>query len=152
MDREYHLQVEDDGSMRAGEALLDQSTDRWTSISEGQKKNLEKDIEDVEENDFAMWSVLTQSAAYLPRRWKFVFEIFCGYALLTRMCQARGYPTCEPLDVIGGWNVFGPKHRQKVHEILDKENPYLLAIGFPCGPWSPWQNVAPDQDEVQRKR
>ena len=34
VDREYHLQVEDDGSMRAGEALLDQSTERWTSISE----------------------------------------------------------------------------------------------------------------------
>ena len=131
---------------------IDPREDKRRFMTKGQKKALEKEIESVAEVDCAMWSVLTRQPAHLPRGWKFVFELFCGCALLTRMCQAAGYPTCDPLDVNNGWNVFNSQHRRHVHETLEKENPYLLCIAFPCGPWSPWQNMAEDQEEVFRKR
>lgn len=86
---------------------------------------MEQDIEDVEEKDIV--SPDPEFGVFATPMEVFVFEICCGCALLTRMWQARGYLTCEPLDLSGGWNVFDSKHGQKVQEILDRENPYLLA-------------------------
>ena len=68
------------------------------------------------------------------------------------MCQARGYEACTPLDISGGWNVFNPQHRRQALELIDRENPYLVTIAYPCGPWSPWQHMSPDQDKVWEKR
>ncbi len=130
---------------------LDQEQDRKRTLTRGQKKGLLKEIEHMEEADCAMWTVLTGRQAYLPRKWSFVLELFCGCALLTRMCQAKGYPTCTPMDVETGWNVFNPEHRKIAEKVIDQENPYLVTLAFPCGPWSSWQRMAPPE-LVQEKR
>ena len=126
--------------------------DTKRTMTKGQRKQLEQEVENLEEKDMALWSVLTRRKAFLPMRWKIVFELFCGCALLTRMFQAAGYETCTPLDMNNGWNVFDPKHRRWAEDMLDRENPYLLTVAWPCGPWSPWQRMAKDQEIVQEKR
>ena len=64
------------------------------------------------------------------------------------MAQASGYETCEPVDIKNGWL----DHRKYVESVVDKEQPYLLAIGFPCGPWSPWQRMNQDKEHLNWQR
>lgn len=91
---------------------LDQEPERKRALTRGQKKGLLKEVENMEDTDCALWSILTRRPAYLPKKWSFVLELFCGCALLTRMCQAQGYTTCEPMDVNTGWNVFNAAYRK----------------------------------------
>ena len=127
---------------------LDQEPERKRALTRGQKKGLLKEVENLEDTDCALWSILTRRPAHLPKKWSFVLELFCGCALLTRMCQAQGYTTCEPMDVNTGWNVFNAAHAEKV---IDEQNPYLVTMAFPCGPWSAWQRMVPPE-LVQEKR
>ena len=121
-------------------------------LTRGQKKQLRGEVGKMEYEDVAMWSTLLQAHPPLPRGWKLVFELFCGCALLTRMAQSYGYDTCRPLDVQNGWDVFRADHRTYAEEILENEKPYLLALGFTCGPWSPWQRMNKDVDYVNQQR
>ena len=138
--------------LREEPCSLEPEVDRKRSMTKGQRKQLEKKIEVLEDSDMAMWSAIHRQPVYLPRFWKIVLELFCGCALLTRMFQARGYDTCEPLDIHNGWDVFNPDHRRRAEAMIDQQNPYLLALGFPCGPWSPFQHLNPDQEKVQFMR
>ncbi len=94
--------------------------------------------------DVAMWSTLTASSMR-PRGVKFLLEIFCGAAVLARLCMAAGYETCTPLDLQTGWNVFNPQHRQYAEEVLQREQPFLLTLAWPCGPCSTWQRMQPEK-------
>ena len=138
--------------LREEPCSLEPEIDKKKSMSKGQRKQLEKKIEVLEDSDMAMWSAIHRQPVHLPRPWKIVLELFCGCALLTRMFQAKGYETCEPLDIHMGWDVFNPDHRKKAELMMDQENPYLLAMGFPCGPWSPFQHLNPDQEKVKMMR
>ena len=131
---------------------LEPEVDRKRSMTKGQRKQLEKKVEVMEDRDMAMWSAIHRQPVHLPRPWKIVFELFCGCALLTRMFQAKGYATCEPLDIQMGWDVFNPDHRRRAERMLDEENPFLLALGFPCRPWSQYQNMNPNPEKVRWMR
>jgi hypothetical protein len=52
------------------------------------------------------------------------------------------------LDIRSGWNVFDNEQRKQVECTIEKENPYLLSLAWPCGPWSPWQRLCPDKGLV----
>ncbi len=126
--------------------------DETKTLKKGQRKYLSAAAETMEERDVAMWNVLTRNPPKMMNKWKFMLELFCGCAVLTQMAQAAGYETCIPLDKTNGSDVFQFSHRKRAEEILEKEQPYLLAIAFPCGPWSPWQNLAKDRDAVLQRR
>ena len=121
-------------------------------MTRGQKKRLAKEVELIEEEDRAMWSTLRKQRPSFPRGWKALMEIFAGCAVMTAVFQANGYECCQPLDIKTGWNVFDPKDRKFAEDTIDREKPYLLSFEFPCGPWSPWQRMSPNQMEVYEKR
>ena len=122
------------------------------TLPRGKKKQLAKEVEKLENEDVVMWSNLLQAKPSPPRGWKLLFELFCGCALLTRMAQSAGYATCEPVDIRRGWDVFRLDHRKYVEAVLDEEQPYLLALGYPCGPWSPWQRMNKNKEDLNWQR
>ena len=126
--------------------------DQARTLKRGQRKHLSEVAGAMEERDVAMWNILTRRPPKMMKSWKFLLELFAGCAVLTQMAQAMGYETCVPLDKHTGWDVFKAEHRRYAEDILDKEQPYLLAIAFPCGPWSPWQNLAKDREAVLQRR
>ena len=140
-----------DEELKVKRCQWDQEDPKKT-LPRGKKKQLSKEVEKMENEDLVMWSNLLHVRPSPPRGWKLLFEIFCGCALLTRMAQAGGYETCEPVDIKNGWDVFRLDHRKYVESVVDREQPYLLAIGFPCGPWSPWQRMNQDKEHVNWQR
>eukprot|EP00435_Cladocopium_sp_Y103_P048460 s7_g14.t1 len=118
------------------------------TLTKGQKKRLMKEVDNMENEDVALWSTLRSQKLTFSRGWKALLELFAGCAVLTTVFQAAGHQCCTPLDINSGWNVFDSGHRRYVEEMIDKENPYLVTIAFPCGPWSPWQRLNMANDEV----
>ena len=126
--------------------------DQARTLKKGHRKHLSEVAVAMEERDVAMWNILTRRPPKMMKSWKFLLELFAGCAVLTQMAQAMGYETCVPLDKHTGWGVFKAEHRRYAEDIVDKEQPYLLAIAFPCGPWSPWQNLVKDREAVLQRR
>ena len=121
-------------------------------MTKGQKKQLTGEVSKMEYEDVALWSTLMRAQPPVPRGWRLIFELFCGCALLTRMAQSQGYETCPALDIQNGWDVFRRDHRLYAEQVLEEQRPYLLALGFTCGPWSPWQRMCQDMEKVNQKR
>ena len=99
-----------------------------------------------------MWSTLRGQRIPVPRGWKAMMEVFAGCAVLTSVFQAAGYPCCAPLDILGGWDVHRQADRAMAEKVLFTENPYLLTWAFPCGPWSPWQRLQPEEKTNAKRR
>ena len=115
-------------------------------LTKGQKKRLMKETNNMENEDHALWSTLRGQKLTFSRGWKTLLEFFAGCAL-TAVFQASGHAYCSPLDINNGWNFFYASHRRHAEDIVDRENPYLVTIAFPCGPWSLWQRLNLTNDE-----
>ena len=121
-------------------------------MNKGQKKRLSQEVESMENEDYAMWSALRRQKIGMPKGWKALMEIFAGCAVLTSVFQSEGYECCQPLDILGGWDVHNAQHRQWAEEMARREKPYLMSYAFVCGPWSPWQRMCEDREKVNEKR
>ena len=121
-------------------------------MTRGQKKRLAKEVQQLEDEDHAMWSVLRGQKPMFPCGWKALLEIFAGCAVLTSVFQAAGYECCTPVDILSGWDVHRSDHRKFLEDKIREERPYLLSFAWPCGPWSPWQRINKDQNGVYEKR
>lgn len=121
-------------------------------MNKGQKKRLAQEVESMENEDYAMWSTLRRQKIGMPKGWKALMEIFAGCAVLTSVFQSEGYECCQPLDILGGWDVHNAQHRQWAEEMARREKPYLMSYAFVCGPWSPWQRMCEDREKVNEKR
>lgn len=121
-------------------------------MNKGQKKRLAQEVESMENEDYAMWSTLRRQKIGMPKGWKALMEIFAGCAVLTSVFQSEGYECCQPLDILGGWDVHNAQHRQWAEEVARREKPYLMSYAFVCGPWSPWQRMCEDREKVNEKR
>ena len=129
---------------------LEQDQENQWILKKGQRKMLKKQVEMMETNDVAMWSTMV-GTPMKPQRRRFVLEIFCGAAVLTRMALAWGYEACQPLDIQTGWDVHKAEHRKRAEETLKTEKPFLLTLAWPCGPWSTWRRMN-DPEEVAERR
>ena len=77
-------------------------------------------------------------------------ELFAGFALVTAIAFAMGFPVGNPIDInIGGdrHDLLDPKVRQQIGEYIDDMDPFLLLAGPVCGPWSPWQQLNMSRSE-----
>ena len=121
-------------------------------MTKGQQRRLTKEVNVMEEEDMAMWSTLRGQRIPMPRGWKAMMEVFAGCAVLTSVFQAAGYSCCAPLDILGGWDVHRQADRAMAEKVFFTENPYLLTWAFPCGPWSPWQRLQPEEKTNAKRR
>ena len=58
----------------------------------------------------------------------------------------------QPFDLEYGDDLRLAEVRAAVLEVVDKEEPDLVILEPPCGPWSTLQNLAAEPEELARKR
>lgn len=121
------------------------------TMTRGQQRRLTKEVIVMEDEDVALWSTLRKQRVPLPKGWRAMLE-FAGCAVLTSVFQAAGYTCSTPLDLLGGWDVHCAAHREMAEKVIFTENPYLLTWAFPCGPWSPWQRLQPEETTNAKRR
>ena len=84
--------------------------------------------------------------------WK-VIEIFAGIASVTYMAgKSSSWEPMQPVEVIYGDDLRVSKVRSDLLKHLQSEDPNLVVLSPPCGPWSKMQRRQPDQEAVRRKQ
>ena len=138
-------------SEEPGYLPLDDVRDK-KALTKGQKKMLQESLVDIERENAAMWSTLTEKprrlSRQLPRGCKsFLLEIFCGAATLSLVAQMAGYAISAPVDIETGYDLFNKDTRKQISLMIEQEDSYLLSFAPMCGPWSSWQNYNLSRDE-----
>eukprot|EP00438_Fugacium_kawagutii_P010864 Skav216248 [mRNA] locus=scaffold20:99205:112201:+ [translate_table: standard] len=83
-----------------------------------------------------------------------VFEIYAGTARLTKMAndaRRRRWVALEPIDILLGHDLRSKAVQEEVMSIIREEEPELVTLAMPCGPWCQWMYLC-DPDEVAAKR
>ena len=117
-------------------------------LTKGQKKHLQESLTELEQQDSALWSTVSQKPRQpkkmMPRGCKsFIFELFAGAATLTILAAQAGMPVSTPVDIQydPAYDLLNPSNRAAIGQRIQEEDPFLLSITPVCGPWSVWQNV-----------
>ena len=66
-----------------------------------------------------------------------VWELFAGEHIVTRLSTAGGHVAGQPLELNMGIDLSDEDTVNQVLAALDEFDPFLVTIGFPCDPWGP---------------
>lgn len=70
-------------------------------------------------------------------------EVFTDTEPIAKAVRRRGLHAGSSLTLSSGWDSRRPRDRQLAFELLKRDKPYVVVLAFPCGPWSPLQNLNP---------
>ena len=71
----------------------------------------------------------------------FVWELFAGGYVVTRIATSDGHVAGQPPDLVMKIDVSSRFTINRVVEVVDKYKPWLLTARFPCDPWSITQEL-----------
>ena len=69
-----------------------------------------------------------------------ILELFTWSCLLSRMAYTGGWQFCEPVT-LPHWDITNPNDFQMALEYVNREDPDLVVIAWPCTKWSPYQRL-----------
>jgi len=82
-----------------------------------------------------------------------VMEIFAGHAVLTEVATLRaGWVALNPIDLVYGHNLKNAHARHQVLEEIRTKKPDLVTLSPRCGPWSQFQRLNPNLDQIMNDR
>ena len=131
------------------------------TLTKGQKRQLEEELGELDQQDQAMWSQLQsaprrgrRSGICLPRGCKvFLLEIFAGAALLSSIAANQGLPVAAPVDLnLDGSDLLKPSVRQELDAEIDRPDPYVITFSLVCGPWGPWSRLNMSKNDVTKEK
>ena len=115
-------------------------------LTKGQRKHLQYQLEDLEKEDAAMWGALTDTPKRAPRLLprgcrSFLMEVFAGAATLTYLAAQMNLPVSAPVDIEYDtrYDLLDPRARQRLSQVIEDDDPYLLSFAPVCTAWSNWQ-------------
>lgn len=72
--------------------------------------------------------------------WK-ILEVFTWTCMISMLAASRGWEFLEPVTIESGWDLRKPEVQEKAMEYIRREEPDLIVLAWPCGPWSPLQEL-----------
>ena len=82
-----------------------------------------------------------------------VMEILTWTQQVSRQAsQDEGWTAAPAVSLETGYDLRTPSGRAKMWKLVEKEQPDLLVLAFPCTAWSPLQQFHKDQAAVAQKR
>ena len=79
-------------------------------------------------------------------------EVFTDTEPVLQQARLRGHRALEPLSLRSGWDFRVAAHRTMALDTLRRSRPYMVIIAFPCGPWSPLQQLTAEPALLHKKR
>ena len=66
-------------------------------------------------------------------------ELFCGSLMMTWVAASMfQLPVSQPDDLLDGFDYLRKENRDMVMRQLEREDPWVTIIAWPCGPWCNW--------------
>ena len=96
-----------------------------------------------------IYKVKSSIPKYVPprKRWR-ILEIFTWTCMVSQIAHMRGWEFLEPIT-LPGWDLTCPKVQKQALEYYERADPDFVVLAWPCGPWSPLQNLN-QKTEAQR--
>ena len=70
-----------------------------------------------------------------------IAEAFAGKALMTRLSPEFGLTASSPADTLYGWDLSTPEGARRWKQIIVRDRPVCVIIGFACTNWSSLTNT-----------
>ena len=77
-----------------------------------------------------------------------VGETFTDAEPVKRQAELRGHHAMKSLSLSTGYDFFLSRAQKAALEEIDGEKPYCEILAFPCGPWSPLQNLRKEDEHA----
>eukprot|EP00435_Cladocopium_sp_Y103_P008686 s1575_g2.t1 len=82
-----------------------------------------------------------------------LMEIFAGRANLSETAKQSGkWHVLPPQDKIYGLDILNPEHVEILKDVIRTQEPDVITLSPPCGPWSSWQRMRKRKDILQALR
>ena len=81
--------------------------------------------------------------------WK-ILEVFTWSCMISMLAASRGWQFLEPITIEAGWDLRKPEVQEMAMAYIRREEPDLVVLAWPCGPWSPLQGLN-QKTPTQRK-
>ena len=66
-------------------------------------------------------------------------ELFCGSLMLTWLAATMfQLAVSQPDDLLDGFDYAKPENQSEIMKQLERDDPWLTVIAWPCGPWGSW--------------
>ena len=80
-------------------------------------------------------------AAAQPHQWT-LLEVFAGCANLSKVAKDRSkWNVMPPQDVKYGLDLAKEEHQEWLKDLIRQQEPDVVTLSPPCGPWSTWQRM-----------
>ena len=138
----HHQQMvlpEDRVKKRAKAYLCEVMENNRKILSSKQRELVTKEVALVAQADHDMMRTLKNKPVLMRGCKTFILELFCGAMILSTLVQQAGLPISQPTDILlDGANLLNQQWRKQVEEQIERDDPFITVIPFPCGPWNSW--------------
>eukprot|EP00435_Cladocopium_sp_Y103_P044148 s1245_g12.t1 len=129
---------------REGHLAPDVTRERIMHLQRGTIQKLKKGVGEGLLRGRRLSSVADMESRYV------VLEIYAGVAN-ANVEKTNVWRALPPVDILYGHDLTKKATRDEVWEIIHREEPDLVTLSMPCGPWCQWMNLC-DIDVVDEKR
>ena len=127
------LTVEDEGT---GATVVKHTLNRR------QRRSLEQGVQRAIRTHSKLFDVLDAKSAEVAR-WT-LLEVFAGKAHFSTRARQRSacWEVLPPQDILsGGLDLLDPEHVEILKDVIRAQEPDVITLAPPCGPWSAWQRL-----------
>ena len=106
------------------------------TLNRRQRRNIMQGVQKALRTHQKIYEVVAEE----PRKWK-ILEVFSGCSNLTKEANSRpNWETLAPQD-IPGIDLTNEEHQEMLKDLIRVQQPDVVTLSPPCGPWSTWQRM-----------
>ena len=107
------------------------------TLNRRQKRSIEQGVQRALQTHRRIHDV----AAAKGHKWT-LLELFSGCSNLTKEADKRSnWETLPPQDILFGIDLTKEEHQEVLKDVIRTQQPDVITLSPPCGPWSTWQRM-----------
>ena len=115
-------------------------------LNKGQRRRLLAAAKTIQEGARAETleheSYVVKEVPRTPRTSRFrILEVFTWSCMVSLTAAKMGWEFLEPVTLESGWDLSSGVMQDKAMQYMKEVSPDLLVVAWPCGPWSPLQQL-----------
>ena len=115
-------------------------------LNKGQRRRLLAAAKTIQEGARAETleheSYVVKEVLRTPRTSRFrILEVFTWSCMVSLTAAKMGWEFLEPVTLESGWDLSSGVMQDKAMQYMKEVSPDLLVVAWPCGPWSPLQQL-----------
>ena len=118
------------------------------TLNRRQTRTIRQGVEKALRTHKKIYEVSQMKGRYLS-----ILEVFAGKANLSELAKRSDrWTVLPPQDKLYGLDLLNPEHVEMMKDVIKAQEPDVVTLSPPCGPWSSWQRMRKRKDILQALR